>query len=63
MRHILLVKKNKRNYAFVRFRPDFMSNLVGGLAFGISKFYIAPYGKINRGLVNLSNNSDVKFGP
>ena len=43
-------------------RPDFMSNLVCLLAFGISKFYIAPYGKINHGLVNLSYNRDVKSG-
>ena len=28
----------------------------------IPKFYIAPYDKINHGLVNLSYNSDVKSG-
>ena len=42
------------------FRPDFASKLVHGLAFGTPKFYIAPYGKINHGLVNLSCNCDVK---
>ena len=39
-----------------------MSNLVHGLAFGTPKFYIAPYDKINHGLVNLSCNCDVKSG-
>ena len=43
-------------------RPDFTSQLVHGLAFGIPKFYIAPYDKINHGLVNLSSNCDVKSG-
>ena len=37
-----------------------MSNLVHGLAFGTPKFYIAPYGKINHGLVCLSYNCDMK---
>ena len=37
-----------------------MSKLVHGLAFGIPKFYIAPYDKINHGLFNLSSNCDVK---
>ena len=41
-------------------RPDFTSNLVHVLAFGTPKFYIAPYGKINHGLVNPSYNNDVK---
>ena len=36
--------------------------IVHGLAFGTPKFYIAPYGKINHGLVNLSYNCDVKSG-
>ena len=43
-------------------RPDFTSKLVHGLAFGTSKFYVAPYGKINNGLVNKSSNCDVKSG-
>ena len=43
-------------------RPDFTSNLVHGSAFGTPKFYIAPYGKINHGLVNRSHNCDVKSG-
>ena len=43
-------------------RPVFKSNLVHGLAFGTPKIYIAPYDKINHGLVNLSNNCDVKSG-
>ena len=43
-------------------RPDFKSQLEHGLAFGIPKFYIAPYDKINHGLVNLSSNCDVKSG-
>ena len=43
-------------------RPDFTSKLVHGLAFGTSKFYIAPYGKIKHGLVSLSSNYDVKSG-
>ena len=41
--------------------PDFTSKIVHVLAFGIPKFYIAPYDKINHGLVNLSCNCDVKF--
>ena len=36
-----------------------MSKLV---AFGRPEFYIAPYDKSNRGLVNLSSNCDVKSG-
>ena len=43
-------------------RPNFTSKLVHGLAFGTPKVYIGPYGKINRGLVNLSSKSDVKAG-
>ena len=43
-------------------RPDFTSNLVRALAFGAPKFYIAPYDKINHGLVNVSSNCDVKSG-
>ena len=43
-------------------RPDFTSNLVRELAFGTPKFYIAPYDKINHGLVNMSSNCDVKSG-
>ena len=39
-----------------------MSNLVHEFAFGTPKFYIAPYGKINHGLVNMSSNCDVKLG-
>ena len=44
------------------FRPDFTSQLVHRLAFGIPKFYIAPYDKINHRLVNLSSSCDVKSG-
>ena len=44
------------------FRPDFTSKLVRELAFGTPKFYIAPYDKINHGLVNMSSNCDVKSG-
>ena len=43
-------------------RTDFTSQLVHGLAFGIPKFYIAPYDKINHRLVNLSSMCDVKSG-
>ena len=43
-------------------RPGFTSNLVHELAFGTSKFYIAPYGKINHRVVNLSYNCDMKLG-
>ena len=39
-----------------------MPKLVHGLAFGLHKFYIAPNGKINCGLVNLSYNCDVGLG-
>ena len=35
-------------------RLDFTVKLVRGLSFGTPKFYIAPYGKINHGLVKLS---------
>ena len=45
-----------------RLRPDFTSKLVRELAFGTPKFYIAPYDKINHGLVNMSSNCDVKSG-
>ena len=41
-------------------RPDFRSKFVHELAFGIPTFYVAPYDKINRGLVNLGYNFDVK---
>ena len=43
-------------------RLDFTSKLVHVLAFGIPKFYIAPYDKIKHELVNLSSNCDVKSG-
>ena len=39
-----------------------MLKLVHILAFGTSKFYIAPYDKIKHELVNLSSNCDVKSG-
>ena len=42
--------------------PDFTSKLVHGLLFETPIFYVAPYGKINHGLVNLSFNCDVKSG-
>ena len=46
------------------FSIDFETNelQVHGLAFGTPKFYIVPYDKIDRGLVNLSYNCDVKSG-
>ena len=47
---------------FISLRPDFTSKLVHVLAFGTPKFYIAPYGKIKRELVNLSSNCNVKSG-
>ena len=43
-------------------RPDFTSKLIRELAFGTPKFYIAPYDKMNHGLVNMSSNYDVKSG-
>ena len=43
-------------------RPDFTSKVVHILAFGTLKNYIAPYDKINYGLVNLSYNCDTKSG-
>ena len=47
---------------YLELRPDFTSKIIHVLAFGIPKFYIAPYDKINHGLVNLSCNCDVKSG-
>ena len=47
---------------YMQLRPDFTSKLLHGLAFGKPKFYIAPYDKINHGIVNLSCNCDVKSG-
>ena len=41
---------------------DFTPNLVHGLAFGTSKFYIVPDDEINHRLVKLSINCDVKLG-
>ena len=41
-------------------RPEFTSVLLHGLAFGTPKYYIAPYGKTNHGLVNLSYTCDMK---
>ena len=43
-------------------RPYFTSNLVHGLAFGTTNFYIAPDGEINHELLNLSYNYDVNSG-
>ena len=43
-------------------RPDFTSKLVYVLAFGTPNFYIAPYDKIKRDLVNLNSNCEVKSG-
>ena len=54
------MKKMSRH--FKTLRPDFTSRLVHVLAFGTPKFYIAPYDKIKRELVNLSSNCDVKSG-
>ena len=51
-----------QNLELAILRPDFTSKLVHGLAFGTLKIYIAPYGKINHRLVNLSYNCDVKSG-
>ena len=45
---------------FLSFRPDFTSNLIHGSAFGTPKLYIAPYDKINHGLVFPSSNCDMK---
>ena len=42
------------------FRPDFTSKLVRELTSGTPKFYIAPYDKINHGLVNMSSICDLK---
>ena len=39
-----------------------MSKSVHGLGFGTPKIYIAPYSKINQGIVNLSYNCDVNSG-
>ena len=39
-----------------------MFNLVHGLALGTPNFYIEPHSKINRRLVNLSYNFDLKSG-
>ena len=47
----------------LRPRTDFTSNLVRLLAFGTPKFYIAPYGKINRELINMSSSCDAKSDP
>ena len=52
----------KPNLAFHTLRPDFTSKLVPELAFGTTKFYIAPYDKIKHELVKLSSNCDVKSG-
>ena len=43
-------------------RSDFTSRLVHRFAFGTPNIFIAPYNKINHGLVNLSCNCDVKSG-
>ena len=53
----LCVNKSN-NYTKARFHVELSS----GLAFGTPKFYIAPYGKINHELINLSPNCDVKSG-
>ena len=45
----------------VLLRHNFTLKLVFVLAFGTPKFYIAPYDKINHGLVNLSYNCNLKF--
>ena len=47
---------------FKSFKPDFTSKLVHWIAVGTPKFYVAPYDKINHGLVKLSCNCDVKSG-
>ena len=49
-------------FAKLSLRPDFTSKLEHGFAFGIPKFYIGPYNKINHGLVKLSYNCDMKSG-
>ena len=46
----------------ITLRPNFKSKLVHVLAFGILKFYIAPYDKIIHELANLSSNCDLKLG-
>ena len=45
------------------FRPNFMSKLEHGLAFGKPTFYIVPYDKINHAVVNLSYNYKHEIGP
>ena len=52
----------KENIQEIWSRARFHVKVVHGLAFGIPKFYIAPYDKINHRLVNLSSNCDVKSG-
>ena len=52
---MLALSRGKAYFALAlnSLRPDFTSKLEHGLAFGTSKFYIAPY---------LSCNCDVKSG-
>ena len=63
-----MLAQNSFNKIFVvnsgALRLDFTSLLVHGLDGSIQKpkCYIAPYDKINYGLVNLSYNCDVKSG-
>ena len=59
------INVGKHGECFEQFLPlwsVFTSKLVHGLAFGTSKFYIAPYDKINHELLSLSYNYDVKSG-
>ena len=46
----------------MKIEARFHVELVYELAFGTQTFYIAPYGKINHGVVNLSYNCGVKLG-
>ena len=57
-----IIQLNEATSFVMTFRPDFTSKLIHVLAFGTPKFYIAPYDKIKRELVNLSSNCDVKSG-
>ena len=58
--YMYIQEQSSRSVITLTLRPDFMSKLVHGLAFGTPKFYIAPYDKINHGLINLGYNCDVK---
>ena len=56
------LKCSPLQFLFGTLRSDFTSKLVHVLAFGIPKFYIAPYDKIKHELINMSSNCDMKSG-